>query len=190
MALASFYQRITRRLLLARNPAKEIRKLGLRLRGAKIGKGTEIPSGTQFTWPHQVVLGSACILQNDIFFNFDHYWVPGPTLRIGDRVFIGRGCEFNIRYGLTVGNDALIASGCVFIDHDHGRDAMTNKINSDCPGSPISVGEGAWIGAGAIVLKNVAIGKHAIIGAGSVVTRSVPDFQIWAGVPAKKVISK
>jgi acetyltransferase-like isoleucine patch superfamily enzyme len=160
MALASFYQRITRRLLLARNPAKEIRKLGLRLRGAKIGKGTEIPS------------------------------VPGPTLRIGDRVFIGRGCEFNIRYGLTVGNDALIASGCVFIDHDHGRDAMTNKINSDCPGSPISVGEGAWIGAGAIVLKNVAIGKHAIIGAGSVVTRSVPDFQIWAGVPAKKVISK
>ncbi|MGC3973859.1 MAG: DapH/DapD/GlmU-related protein [Nitrospira sp.] len=45
----------------------------------------------------------------------------------------------------------------------------------------------AWIGFGAVIMAGVQIGRGAIIGAGSVVTKSVPAYEIHAGVPAKKI---
>ena len=48
---------------------------------------------------------------------------------------------------------------------------------------PITIGDGAWIGAGAIILPGITIGKYAVIGAGSVVTKDVPDYTIAAGNP-------
>jgi acetyltransferase-like isoleucine patch superfamily enzyme len=45
----------------------------------------------------------------------------------------------------------------------------------------------AWIGFGAIIMAGVRIGRGAIIGAGSVVTKSVPPYEIHAGVPAHKI---
>ena len=45
----------------------------------------------------------------------------------------------------------------------------------------------AWIGANAIILPNVNIGKCSIVGSGAVVTKSVSDYEIVAGNPAKKI---
>ena len=50
---------------------------------------------------------------------------------------------------------------------------------------PVVIKDGAFIGAHTIVLKGVTIGERSIVGAGSVVTRSIPDYEIWAGNPAK-----
>ena len=52
---------------------------------------------------------------------------------------------------------------------------------------PITIGDGAWIGAGAIILPGITIGKYAVIGAGSVVTKDVPDYTIAAGNPCKPI---
>lgn len=52
------------------------------------------------------------------------------------------------------------------------------------PGGGID-GDGAWIGAGAIVLSGVTIGKYAVIGAGSVVTRDIPDYTVAVGNPCR-----
>jgi acetyltransferase-like isoleucine patch superfamily enzyme len=139
------------------------------------------------TWPHQVRVGANCILQPDIFFNYDHYWTPGPSIVLGNRVFVGRGVEFNIQGRIVVGDDALIASGCVFVDHDHGMrsgGAMNTQPNII---EPISVGAGAWIGTRSVVLKGVSIGAQAVVGAGSVVTKSVPAGEVWCGTPARFV---
>lgn len=52
---------------------------------------------------------------------------------------------------------------------------------------PLVIGNDVWIGSGVNILRNITIGDGAIIGAGAVVTHDIPPYEIWAGVPAKKV---
>lgn len=184
--MSALLQKACRRLVLAGSPVQPLRKLALRLRGARIGSGTHL-SRVQVTWPHQIQLGRDCTVQPDVFFNYSHYWTPGPSMIFGDRVFIGRGCEFNIRERIEVGDDCLIASGCTFVDTNHGRDSSRSMNAQPLHSSPITLGRNVWLGAGCIVLKGVSIGEGAVIGAGSVVTKSVPAGEVWAGVPARPV---
>lgn len=53
--------------------------------------------------------------------------------------------------------------------------------------APVRIGDNAFIGAHATILKGVSIGRGAVIGACSLVTRDVPDGEIWAGNPAIKI---
>ncbi|MDR3548197.1 MAG: DapH/DapD/GlmU-related protein, partial [Candidatus Pacebacteria bacterium] len=53
--------------------------------------------------------------------------------------------------------------------------------------SYVEIGDGSFIGYGAVILPNVRIGKRAVIGANSVVTHDVPDFSVVAGSPAKVI---
>lgn len=178
-------QRAWRRAFLLNGIPGFLRGAILRMRGAQIGRMTMIPPRTLFTWPHQVKLGAKCILQTDIFFNYDHYWTPGPSIVIGDRVFIGRGCEFNIRQRLVIGDDCLIASGCTFSDLNHGRKPGMPMNIQPIESEPIALGRNVWIGTQCVILQGVTIGDGAVIGAGAVVTKSIPSGEVWGGVPAK-----
>lgn len=164
-----------------------LRKLWWEMQGASIGLHTNLPS-FEITWPHKVKIGNNCILEEDIFFKFDGEWQSGYSIIIADRVFIGRGCEFNIRKNIHIGNDCLIASGCKFIDHDHGITDLSKPINTQPgPEYPIVLEENVWLGVNVIVLKGVKIGKGSVVGSGAVVTKSIPPNEIWSGVPAKKI---
>src|ERR1044072_3175332 len=123
----------------------------LRWCGLKIGKRTIVPK-VSITWPHQVQIGNNCVLEPDIFFKFDGIWRPGPSIIIGNNVFIGRGCEFNIRKKISVGEGSAIASGCKFVDHDHG---ITGARIDETPGAEaeITLGSYVWLGCNVIVLK-------------------------------------
>lgn len=186
--MSALFQKLCRRIELVESPVNRLRKLGLRLRGARIGRGTQIPR-VLMTWPHQVQLGRDCVLQPDVFFNYSHYWTPGPSMIFGERVFIGRGCEFNIRERLEVGDDCLIASCCTFVDTNHGRASGSSMNAQPLESAAIKLGRNVWLGAGCTVLKGVHIGDGAVIGAGSVLTRSVPAGSVWAGVPARDLNS-
>lgn len=155
--------------------------------GAHIGRKTFLP-WVSMTWPHQVSIGSECLLERDIFFKFDGPWHSGPSILIRDRVFLGRGCEFNIQNGIEIGDNGLIGSGCKFIDHDHGiaiNIPMNAQACSRC--APIKIEPDVWLGDNVIILSGVTIGAGAIIGAGAVVSHSVPKNEIWAGVPARRI---
>lgn len=186
-ANVSLFQRLLFRLRIHNDPSALVRRIGWSLLGARFGRGTSVPP-LLITWPHQVSVGAHCILEPDIYFKYDGTWQPGRSIVIADRVFIGRGCEFNIRNRIQIGSESLIASGCKFIDHDHAMTLEQGPMNRQpCPDAPILLEDDVWLGVNVVVLKGVTIGMGAVVGAGAIVTKSIPAYEIWAGVPARKV---
>ena len=53
--------------------------------------------------------------------------------------------------------------------------------------APIIIGDDVWLGVNVVILKGVNIGRGAIVAAGSVVTKSIAPYEIWGGMPAKKM---
>jgi acetyltransferase-like isoleucine patch superfamily enzyme len=179
---ALFRFRERRSVLLISN----IRKAWLIAQGLSVGS-TILPR-VILTWPHKVQIGHNCQLEEDIFFKHDGIWSDGKSIIIGDRVFLGRGVEFNARKLVSIGNDALIASGCKFIDHDHGYADLEFPMNKQHGQErEIVIENDVWLGVNVTVLKGVVIQKGAIVAAGAVVTKSIPAYEIWAGIPAAKI---
>jgi acetyltransferase-like isoleucine patch superfamily enzyme len=163
-----------------------LRKTRYTLLGMKIGGGTTIPK-LYTTWPNQVAIGKNCTLEPNIYFKFDGIWQSGPSIHIGNHVFLGTGCEFNISLGITIGDNSLIASGCRFIDHDHGMLLGLPMRTQPSTQKAIQLGNDVWLGCNVVVLKGVKIGDGAIVAAGAIVTKSILPNEIWAGVPARKI---
>jgi len=158
-----------------------------KLLGMRVGSGTRLPR-IHVTWPHQVSLGARCILEHDIHFKYDGARRPGHAIVVGDEVFLGTGCEFNCHLGIAIGNQCMIAAGCRFVDTDHGfSDRTLPMIQQPTTKGAIKIADDVWLGANVLVLKGVTIGRGAIVGAGAVVTKSIPEYEIWAGVPARKL---
>lgn len=163
-----------------------ISKTKWKLFGMKIGSGTRF-SSIEVIWPHQVSIGDNCILEANVQLKFDGVWKKGPSIVIENDCFIGTGVEFNIKGYISVGSNTLIGSGSRFIDHDHGVELNNLIRNQECPTSAIKIEEDVWIGANVVILKGVHINKGAVIAAGAIVNKTVPEYEIWGGVPAKRI---
>lgn len=91
---------------------------------------------------------------------------------------------------IEIEDNVMIGSGTKIWDLDfHPIDYSERIGNRQNKGKtkPVLIKEGAFIGSCVIILKGVTIGKRAVIGAGSVVTHDVPNDEIWAGNPAKRI---
>lgn len=114
-----------------------------------------------------------------------------PTLVIGDETFIGHECSFNLRHGIHIGRQCLLAGGIVIQDNDgHPIDALARRAGEPAPESAVAavaIADGVWIGRRAMILKGVTLGENAIVGAGSVVLHDVPANTIVGGNPARVI---
>ncbi len=107
-------------------------------------------------------------------------------LTIGSRVAINSDCYLSGEGGLEIGDDVLLGTRVLLLSAGHvihGGDLLISR--NPIEAAPITIGRGAWIGAGAIVLPGVVVGQGAVVGAGSIVTRNVPDLGVVAGNPAR-----
>jgi acetyltransferase-like isoleucine patch superfamily enzyme len=109
--------------------------------------------------------------------------VSGPgRIRIGDGVFINSGVVVYCEVAITIGDDVALANEVYVMDtSSHGIEGRNPEP------APVSIGDGTWVGARAIVLPGVAIGRRVVVAAGSVVTKDVPDEVLVAGNPARLV---
>lgn len=158
-----------------------------KLAGMQVGSNTNVPKRINVTWPHQVKLGNNCRLEHSIYFHYDGIYSPGPSICIGNNVFVGNNTEFNITDKISIGDNCLIAAGCKFIDHSHGYKYGEIIKKQKSSKEAIVIESDVWIGCNAVVLQGVKISNGAIVGSGAVVTKSIPEYEIWAGVPAKKI---
>jgi len=116
-------------------------------------------------------------------------WSGGAgRVRLGARSYVGHHCVLYGAGGLDIGDDVLLGPGVTITSQGHRFDKRSQPINRQ-PHllAPVSIGNGAWVGAGVVVLPGVSIGAGAIVAAGAVVTSDVPAFHLAAGVPARVV---
>lgn len=111
-----------------------------------------------------------------------------PQLGIGERAFIGQCTHLSVMQPLTIGRNTIIGANCYLLTNQHrfqSREIPIRDQGYDC--APLTIGEEVWIGANCVIMPGIVIGKGAIIGAGSVVNKNVGAYEIWAGLPAKKI---
>lgn len=109
-------------------------------------------------------------------------------IELGDGANIGFNCEIFSASHVRVGANVMLAAFCYLIGGDHEfSDGSRAVLDQGRTSVGISIGDGAWLGAGATVLDGVDVGRHAVIGAGAVVRASVPDRSTAVGVPARVI---
>lgn len=113
------------------------------------------------------------------------------NITIGDNCYVGFGFSAlaSANANIDIGNDVLFASNVLVTNENHGIDPESNipymdqKLNA----KDVKIGSGCWIGEKVCILSGVSIGEKCIIGAGSIVTKSIPDYSIAVGNPARVI---
>lgn len=119
---------------------------------------------------------------------FNFRGIARAGIRIGRRTFLGEETLMRGQGGITVGDNVLFGPRVqvLAVDHvmtDPARPIMAQGITA----RGITIEDGCWIGAGAIVLDGVTVGRGSCVGAGAVVTRSIPPHSLAVGVPARVI---
>lgn len=131
-----------------------------------------------------ISVGSNTHVKSDCYFE-------GNYICIGNDVFINHKCSFysynDKSSNISIGNNVTVAMGVTFCTHTHRIGYSNRRAEIGTVSRPITVGEGTWIGANALILPGINIGKGSIIAAGAVVTENCKDNCLYAGVPAKKI---
>lgn len=115
-----------------------------------------------------------------------------PVLHIGRHVQLNDAVHIGAIECVEIGAHTLIASRVFISDHNHGNyDVSNSKCNPEIPpidrplvSKPVKIGCNVWIGEQVCILPGVTIGDGAIVGAGSIVTKDVPARSIVVGNPA------
>lgn len=114
--------------------------------------------------------------------------VTSPVVTIGDRCLIGRGSGIVGHLSISIGNDVWTGHHVYITDQNHDYRDVTIPISQQSqPERPVEIGDGSWIGHGAVILPGARIGRHVVIGANSVVTGEIPDYSVAVGSPARVI---
>lgn len=137
--------------------------------GSKIGKGTRI-----WNWCHimkGVKVGKNCNIGENAFIE--------TGVEIGDNVKVKNNVA--LYTGVICEDNVFLGPNCVFTNVANPRSFIERKTEF----KKTIIKEGATIGANATIVCGHNIGKYAFVGAGSVVTKTVPDYTMVVGNPAK-----
>lgn len=138
-------------------PFYGLKRFFLRLFGAKIGRGVLIKPYVNIKYPWLLELGN-------------HIW-------IGEHVWIDNLGK------VSIGNNVCVSQGAFLLTGNHDF----TKQSFDLMVKPITLEEGVWIGANAIVCPGVICNNYALLTVGSVATTNLLAYGIYSGNPAMKI---
>lgn len=147
-----------------------------------IGKNVELdrfPKGIELG--DNVVIGPLC-----------YFLTSNEKSRIiiGDNTSLNRGVNIAASATIKIGNDCLIAGGTVIMDGGHECKYGELIRLQGSPAKGVTIGDDVWIGQNAIIMPGVTINNGAVVGAGAVVTKDVAAYDIVGGVPARVIKSR
>lgn len=157
----------------------------------RFGPGSRVMESGEFSRPEEISIGAGVFIRDGYWFNLVAPGQDGsPKIVIGDGSQCNRGLNISAVNRVELERNVLIGPNVYISDTDHqyreiGIPVLSQWITS--ASGRVLVGEGSWIGAGAVIVGNVRIGKGSVVGANSVVVRDIPDFCVAAGTPAQIV---
>jgi len=154
------------------------------------GEGTWVVPPARVSRPDRIFLGDGVTI-------LEHAWlsvveaVPQvtPRLSIGDGTRIGRFSHIACVGEIDIGPAVLTAERIFIGDTYHGYEDPHLPVIDQPMAAPakVTIQRGAFLGIGSIVLMGVTVGEHAYVGAGAVVTSDVPARTLVVGNPARPV---
>ncbi len=139
--------------------------------GCIVGDGTKV-------WHFSHIMTNCTIGENC---NIGQNVVISPEVVLGNNVKVQN--NVSIYTGVTCGDDVFLGPSMVFTNVINPRSAINRRDQY----SKTHVGKGASIGANATIVCGHDIGKYAFVGAGAVVTKTIPDYALVVGNPAKQI---
>ncbi|MBI2221397.1 MAG: acyltransferase [Acidobacteria bacterium] len=173
----------------------------------RCGRGVIFGQNVVLRHPHKIEIGDHVVIDDHCL--LDAKGESNRGIRIASGAFVGRNtilsckngdielhaganigfnCELFSASRVVVGEGTLVAAYCYLIGGDHdAADASKAVLEQGRVSRGVTVGAGAWLGAGVKVLDGVHIGDRAVIGAGAVVRSDVPAGATAVGIPARIV---
>ncbi|MFL6212860.1 MAG: DapH/DapD/GlmU-related protein [Blastocatellia bacterium] len=108
-------------------------------------------------------------------------------IRIGDGNYFNRNLMIDACGYVEIGDENMFGPDVYITDSNHTFGSGVSPKAAPMQTGRVRIGNRCWIGAKAVILKDVELGDGAVVGAGAVVTRSVPPGVVVAGVPARQV---
>ncbi len=138
-------------------PFRRLKVVLLRIFGAKVGKGVNIKPSINIKYP----------------------WL----LEVGDYAWLGENVWIDNLGMIKIGANACISQGALLLtgNHDYSRSTFDLMVK------PITLEDGVWIGAKAMVTPGVTCYSHSLLSVGSVATKDMEAYGIYQGNPAVKV---
>lgn len=135
---------------------------------------------------HGATIGNNVRIQNPVtIHNADRDTPTFKNLTIGDDVYIGRHCFFDLADKITIESRVTISHYCIINTHTDAGNSPLSGTKIPVSKGAVTLKEGAYIGINVTILQEVEIGKMTTIGACSLVNKSVGDHVVAYGTPAK-----
>jgi acetyltransferase-like isoleucine patch superfamily enzyme len=166
---------------------------GVRLRFASnvsLGRGVYLDHGTYLhACPGGIHIGAdSLVMKNAILHVYNFRDLPRSGITIGARSLVGENCILRGQGGIVIGDDVYLGTAVQMLAVNHIFADTTRPISHQgITAQGISIGDGSWVGSGAIILDGVRIGRNVVIGAGALVNKDVPDYCVAVGNPARVV---
>lgn len=159
---------------------------GVRFDGSAWLRAIEIPR-----FPERIRLGHGVALDRGVTLLVSEHEKnasdDGPVISLGERCYVNRQTMLDACDSLSIGPGTMIGPFCYLTDHDHVRDEQGSLTSGQLKSAPVRLGKDCWLGAHVSVLKGVTIGDGAVVGAGAVVTKDVPAGATVVGNPARVI---
>jgi maltose O-acetyltransferase len=104
-------------------------------------------------------------------------------ITVGSHTIINRGCYLDNRVGITIGDNVSIAHDTKIYTLGHDIDDPDLAVK----GAPVEIGDYVCIFSNVLIMPGVSLGKGAVVYAGSVVTKSVGEYEVVGGNPARLI---
>jgi acetyltransferase-like isoleucine patch superfamily enzyme len=145
---------------------------------AHIGHGTVIMSPMLLQGVERISIGDSVIIRDGVWLAAES---ETSALSIGDGTYVGHRCHLHSIDPVSIGADCVLADNVMVSTTDHARENRHEVAGT----GPIVIGDEVFLGQNAVVLGGVTIGDGATVAAGAVVVKDVPAGAVVGGVPAK-----